>query len=56
VWKTDLHNPNFSEYATLCGAFGIRVNDPRNLVEALEEARDYPGPALVEVMTDAQLV
>ena len=56
VWKTDLHNPNFAEYATLCGAFGIRVKDSRDLVEALGEARDYPGPALVEVMTDALLV
>ena len=56
VWKTGLHNPNFCHYAELCGAFGIRVRDRHSLVEALTEARDYPGPALVEVMTDPLLI
>ena len=27
VWQTELHNPDFSEYAELCGALGIRVTD-----------------------------
>ena len=27
VWQTSLHNPNFSEYARVCGAHGIRVTD-----------------------------
>jgi len=56
VWKTDLHNPNFAEYAELCGAKGIRVTDLSKLDEALAEARDHPGPATVEIMTDALLV
>ncbi|MCZ6673925.1 MAG: thiamine pyrophosphate-binding protein [Verrucomicrobia bacterium] len=56
VWKTDLHNPNFAEYVNLCGGKGIRVTDPAKLDEALAEARDYNGPATVEVMTDALLV
>ena len=56
VWKTSLHNPNFAEYANLCGAKGIRVENRKDLEAALTEARDHHGPALVEVMTDALLV
>ena len=55
VWKTKLHNPNFAEYAKLCGAKGIRVEKAEDLEAALIEARDYEGPALVEVMADAAL-
>ncbi|MCU7917211.1 MAG: Rieske 2Fe-2S domain-containing protein [Candidatus Thiodiazotropha sp. (ex Epidulcina cf. delphinae)] len=56
VWQTSLHNPNFAEYAELCGAMGIRVNGAADLDAALERALNHPGPALVEVMTDAELV
>ncbi len=56
VWKTDLHNPDFSEYARICGAKGIRVTRKEDLDVALVEARDHEGPALVEVMADARLV
>lgn len=55
VWNTKLHNPNFAEYAKLCGAKGIRVEKAEDLEAALIEARDYDGPALVEVMADAAL-
>ena len=53
VWKTGLHNPNIADYVTLCGGKGIRVTDPAQLDEAPAEARDYDGPATVEIMTDA---
>jgi len=56
VWQTSLHNPNFAEYANLCGAMGIRVTDVSELAAAIDKALNYPGPALVEVMTDAELV
>ncbi|MEW8523209.1 MAG: thiamine pyrophosphate-binding protein [Candidatus Thiodiazotropha endolucinida] len=56
VWQTGLHNPNFAEYAQLCGAMGIRVTDSTALSDALTKALSHPGPALVEVMTDAELV
>jgi pyruvate oxidase len=56
VWKTELHNPSFAEYAKICGAKGIRVEDAGDLEGAMREARGYEGPALVEVMTDAQLI
>ena len=28
VWQVSLHNPDFAEYATLCGGHGIRVDTP----------------------------
>jgi thiamine pyrophosphate-dependent acetolactate synthase large subunit-like protein/nitrite reductase/ring-hydroxylating ferredoxin subunit len=56
VWQTSLHNPDFSKYAEICGALGIRVTDQEQLDEALQRALDHDGPALVEVLTDAELV
>jgi thiamine pyrophosphate-dependent acetolactate synthase large subunit-like protein len=56
VWQTSLHNPDFSKYAELCGALGIRVRDRKELDDALKKALAHEGPALVEVMADAQLV
>lgn len=56
VWETSLHNPNFAEYASLCGALGSRVTTPDQLSSALAEAINHSGPALVEIMTDAELV
>jgi pyruvate oxidase len=56
VWKTDLHNPNFAEYATLCGAMGIRVESQDQLKSAMLKAAAYGGPALIEIMTDKDLV
>jgi thiamine pyrophosphate-dependent acetolactate synthase large subunit-like protein/nitrite reductase/ring-hydroxylating ferredoxin subunit len=56
VWQTSLHNPDFSEYARVCGALGIRVTDARQLDDALARAFAHEGPSLVEVMTDVDLV
>jgi thiamine pyrophosphate-dependent acetolactate synthase large subunit-like protein len=56
VWQTSLHNPDFSQYAQLCGALGIRVTQAAQLDDALAAAFAHDGPALVEVMTDAELV
>ncbi len=56
VWETDLHNPNFAEYAQLCGAMGARVTRADELEAALGKALAHDGPALVEIMTDAELV
>lgn len=55
VWQTSLHNPNFAEYATLCGGLGLRVDKAEDLAAAFETAIAHEGPALVEVMTDAML-
>jgi thiamine pyrophosphate-dependent acetolactate synthase large subunit-like protein len=56
VWQTDLHNPSFAAYARLCGAKGIRVTESAELDAAMSEAFNHPGPALIEIMTDAELV
>ena len=56
VWQTDLHNPDFSKYAELCGALGIRVTEAGELDDALGRALAHSGPALVEVMTDPELI
>jgi pyruvate oxidase len=56
VWQTTLHNPDFSRYAELCGALGIRVTEAAQLGEALARAAAYDGPALVEVMADPELI
>lgn len=56
VWQTKLHNPNFAAYAKLCGAFGERVVDAGKLDQAIEKALAHSGPALVEIMSDPDLV
>jgi pyruvate oxidase len=56
VWQTSLHNPDFSKYAEICGALGIRVSDARDVADALDTARAHDGPALVEVMSDPELI
>jgi thiamine pyrophosphate-dependent acetolactate synthase large subunit-like protein len=56
VWQTSLHNPSFAAYAELCGALGIEVTDVDQLDAALERALAHPGPALVEIRSDAELV
>ncbi|MGI9610269.1 MAG: thiamine pyrophosphate-dependent enzyme, partial [Acidimicrobiia bacterium] len=56
VWQTSLHNPNFSAFAELCGAKGIRVTNADDLDSAIAAGLEHDGPALVEVMTDALLL
>ncbi|MFO7591937.1 MAG: thiamine pyrophosphate-binding protein, partial [Acidimicrobiia bacterium] len=56
VWQTSLHNPDFAEYATLCGALGIRVDRTEQLDDALSRALNHEGAALVHVVTDPELV
>jgi len=56
VWETDLHNPSFAAFAKLCGGHGKRVTEADALKDAIVEALAHEGPALVEVMTDAELV
>src|SRR4051812_3323086 len=56
VWQTTLHNPDFSAFARNCGAHGVRVTEAAALDAALAEAVAYDGPAMVEVMTDPELI
>ncbi|MCJ8291666.1 MAG: Rieske 2Fe-2S domain-containing protein [Crocinitomicaceae bacterium] len=56
VWATDLVNPNFAEYATGCGALGLKVSDKENLHEAMKQLMDHDGPGLLEITTDVELI
>ncbi len=56
VWKTGLHNPSFSAFARLCGAKGTLVKGAAQLPAALEDALSHEGPALVEIITDPELI
>jgi pyruvate oxidase len=56
VWQTSLHNPDFSKYADICGALGIRVTKPSQLDEALHAASAHDGPSLIEIVADPDLI
>ena len=56
VWETDLHNPSFAAYAKICGAHGQKVVNSADLEEAIAKALNVDGPALVEIMTDPELI
>lgn len=56
VWETNLHNPSFAAFAKLCGGHGKKVTSSDALHEAISTALAYDGPAIVEVMTDAELI
>jgi thiamine pyrophosphate-dependent acetolactate synthase large subunit-like protein len=56
VWETSLHNPSFAEFAKLCGGRGFRVTEVEQIEPALHDALAHDGPALVEIITDAELV
>jgi pyruvate oxidase len=56
VWETSLHNPNFANYANDCGALGIRIEKLEDLKPALKKALEHPGPSLIEIMSDPELV
>jgi pyruvate dehydrogenase (quinone) len=52
-WQTDLKNPNFAKMAEAIGFMGVRVEDPADVRDALRSALDHRGPALIDVVTDA---
>jgi thiamine pyrophosphate-dependent acetolactate synthase large subunit-like protein/nitrite reductase/ring-hydroxylating ferredoxin subunit len=56
VWQTSLHNPSFASFAKLCRGFGVRVDSVDGLDSAIRQALDHPGPAIVEIMSDTELI
>ena len=56
VWQTSLHNPHFADYASSCGALGIRVTERSALKSAMEKVFAHPGPAMLEVIADVDLI
>lgn len=51
-WQTDLHNCDFAEYAESCGGVGIKVENPEELPEAVDNALNSDKPVLVDIETD----
>jgi pyruvate oxidase len=56
VWQTSLHNPDFAAYANLCGAVGIRVDQPDALDQAFSRLFQSAGPATLAITCDADLI
>lgn len=56
VWQTSLQNPNFATFADNCGIRGFRVEHIDQLAPMLAEALAHDGPALVDIVADANLV
>jgi pyruvate dehydrogenase (quinone) len=52
----ELKNPNFALLAQAAGLMGRRVEDPAEVRGALEEALAFDGPALVDVVTDPNVL
>ena len=48
-FATDLHTPDLATLAAAYGAASVRVDEPADLVQALEDALAAAGPTLVEV-------
>ncbi|MEL7490344.1 MAG: thiamine pyrophosphate-dependent enzyme [Pseudomonadota bacterium] len=56
VWQTGLTNPSFADFAVSCGGLGLRIDRTADLEREIASAIAHDGPALVEVVTDAELV
>jgi len=55
-FATDLHNPSYSEFANGCGALGLRVENKDDLHQAMQRILNHRGTALLEIMTDVNLI
>ncbi|MDA3907081.1 MAG: thiamine pyrophosphate-binding protein [Bacteroidales bacterium] len=56
VWQTDVHNPNFADFANNCGALGIRVEKKEEIESAMRKISEHDGPALLEIICDVTLI
>ena len=52
----DLKNPNFGALAEAAGLMGLRVEDSEKVRPALEKALASSGPALVDIVTDPNVL
>ena len=53
-YGTANRNPDFSAIARAAGAYGVRVEKPKQLAGALRDAFSHKGPALVDIVTERQ--
>ncbi|MBA6365392.1 pyruvate oxidase, partial [Colwellia sp. BRX8-8] len=51
-YKTALKNPDFAEFARLCGGEGWTIERPEMLVDALKEAFTSTEPCVLDVHVD----
>ena len=51
-WQTDLFNFSFAAFAENSGGIGIKVSEPGNLEEAVDEALSAKKPVIVDIDTD----
>lgn len=51
-FATDLLNPDFTAYAESCNGVGIKVREPGELREAIENAMTMDKPVIVDIDTD----
>ncbi|MGW2865957.1 pyruvate dehydrogenase [Streptomyces sp. NPDC001205] len=51
-YGTTNRNPDFAAIARAAGAYGVRVEKPKQLAGALKDAFKHKGPALVDIVTD----
>jgi pyruvate oxidase len=56
VWHTSLHNPDWAAYARLCGATGIKADRRDQLDSAMTELFAAPGPAMLHIEQDPELL
>jgi pyruvate dehydrogenase (quinone) len=55
-YGTDYPDTDYAAIARAAGLRGIRVEDPKNVRDALREAFRHDGPALVDVVTDPNVL
>ena len=55
-WQVSLKNPNFAEYAVLCGAAGETVRTRAELEAGVVRMLAATGPYLLHIMQDGELV
>jgi len=55
-YQTDLKNPNFAKVAEAMGMMGVRIENPADVSSGLKRALEQSGPALIDVVTDANAV
>jgi pyruvate oxidase len=56
VWHTSLVNPDWAQYARLCGATGQRVDRREQLEDAMTRLFTVDGPVLLCVEQDPELL
>jgi pyruvate dehydrogenase (quinone) len=49
---THLDNPNFAKMANAIGIHGVRIEEPGMLAAAMKDALEFPGPVVIDVLTD----